>query len=50
MSKNEHAWQLQDNAVQKFYLTLDLEFWRFTIVLIEDNVWKFKWFEKHYLQ
>jgi hypothetical protein len=26
MSKSELAWQLQDNAVQKFYLTLDLGF------------------------
>jgi hypothetical protein len=46
MSKSELAWQLQDNAVQRFYLTLDLGFWRMTIVRIEDNVLKSKWFEK----
>jgi hypothetical protein len=26
MSKNELVWQLQDNAVQRFYLTVDLGF------------------------
>jgi hypothetical protein len=46
MSKNELAWLLQDNAVQRFHLTLDLGFWRMTIVRIEDNVLKSKWFEK----
>jgi hypothetical protein len=46
MSKNELAWQLQDNAVWRFYLTLDLGFWGMTIVRIEDNVLKSKWFEK----
>jgi hypothetical protein len=46
MSKSELAWQLQDNAVRRFYLTLDLGFWRITIVWIEDNVLKSKWFEK----
>jgi hypothetical protein len=46
MSKSELAWQLQDNAVRRFYLTLDLGFGRITIVWIEDNVLKSKWFEK----
>jgi hypothetical protein len=46
MSKGELAWQLQDNAVRRFYLTMYLGFWRITIVWIEDNVLKSKWFEK----
>jgi hypothetical protein len=46
MRKSELAWQLQDNAVWRSYLTLDLWFWSITIVQIEDNVLKSKWFEK----
>jgi hypothetical protein len=46
MSKNELAWQLQDNTVRRFYLTLDLGFWRMTILRIEDNVLKSERFEK----
>jgi hypothetical protein len=50
MSKNKLAWQLQDNAVQRFYLTLDLGFWRMTIVQIEDNVLKIQMIWKDYLK
>jgi hypothetical protein len=50
MSKNELAWQLQDNTVQRFYLTLDLGFWRMTIIRIEDNIFKIQMIWKDYLQ
>jgi uncharacterized membrane protein len=43
---SELAWQLRDNAVQRFCLTLDLGFWRIVIVRIEDNVLRSKSFKR----
>ena len=42
MSKNELAWKLQDSAIRRFYLTLDLGFGKYHHCPIEGNVVKSK--------